>query len=104
MNNLSSYHGLIDAIINASDKDLPVINKKILLHFFFSSNEFQKIVCTLYISNIVHTRFTNHSKRLREFTMEMFRKGTFKTNIFSQLSTSFQVRRLQIKKKTFHRI
>ena len=44
----------------------------------------------------VNTCFTNHRKRLRDFTMEVFRKGTFKTNIFSQLSASFQVRRLQI--------
>ena len=30
MNNLSSYCGLVDARINASDKDLPVVDTKLL--------------------------------------------------------------------------
>ena len=56
MNNLSSYCGLVDAKIRASDKDLPVTNKLEQLEF-----ELEKLENIFFFS--ISDNFVKHTKK-----------------------------------------
>ena len=47
MNNLTSYCGLVDAKIRASDNDLPVINHQIFVFAYFDIFEYYLIFAQL---------------------------------------------------------